>query len=82
MQNPELGDRVREIVSGYEGVVTGTVVYLWGCEQVLVARANEKGKPEAEWFDLGRIEIIEKATLTAVAYESQPNGADVPAPIR
>lgn len=80
-QLPQLGDRVREIVSGYTGVVTGCVRYLWGCEQVLVARADEKGKPESDWFDVGRIEILERAALAPVANVSA-RGADTPPPVR
>jgi hypothetical protein len=80
---PQLGQQVREIVSGYLGVVVGQCEYLWGCHQVLVARAAEGVKPESEWFDVGRVEIIEpEKRLSPVNYPVAVAGADVPAPIR
>lgn len=36
MNGPELGDKVREIVTGHEGIATGQIDYLWGCRQFLV----------------------------------------------
>lgn len=83
MERPRLGDRVREIVSDYTGIVTGECVYLWGCEQVLVVRTDEKGKPEGEWFDIGRIEVVEQGAASAIDYGVESStGPDVPAPIR
>jgi hypothetical protein len=79
---PQLGDRVREIVSGYEGVVSGYVEYLWGCHQVLVGRADKDGKPESEWFDIGRIEVVEQNFLAPVSPATPHAGADKPAPAR
>lgn len=79
---PTLGDKVKEIVSGFEGIVVGTCEYLWGCEQVLVSRADEKGKPDAEWYDIGRVSILARAVLAPVGYDAAPTGADKPAPTR
>lgn len=77
---PALGDRVREIVSGTEGIVTGTCVYLWGCEQVLVSRADKDGNPQATWWDMGRVEVLERGVLAPVTVAT--TGADKPAPTR
>jgi hypothetical protein len=85
---PKMGDQVEDIVSGYSGVVTAFVEYLWGCEQVLVGRADKDGKPESEWFDVGRTRIVTRAALSPVQYgegaksAGKPTGADKPAPIR
>lgn len=77
---PRLGDKVREIVSGYEGVVTGFCEYLWGCEQVLVARPDKDGKPESDWYDVGRVEVLGRNVIAPVT--TVATGADKPAPVR
>lgn len=83
---PHLGDKVREIVTGQEGVVTGFCEYLWGCEQVLVARTDKDEKLDNQWYDIGRVEIVERKSLSPVSYATPttaaPKGADIPAPIR
>jgi len=79
---PQLGDKVEEIVSGYEGIVVGVCEYLWGCQQVLVSRASKDGKPESEWYDIGRIEVLERDALQPVGIALISDGADKPAPVR
>jgi hypothetical protein len=82
-EGPALGERVKEIISGFEGVVTGQCHYLWGCEQVLVSRPDEKGKPEAEWYDVGRVLVLADERVQPVAHPGKlTRGADKPAPIR
>jgi len=65
---PELGDQVKEIVTGYTGVVTGQAEYLWGCVQHLVHFRDQDGKAQSDWFDVGRLEVIEKAALRPVVH--------------
>lgn len=96
-QMPQLGDRVRDMVSGYEGVVSGYSVYLWGCDTFLVSRADKDGKPEGEWLDAARLEILIEDAVRPIDYERGPlrvdeieaatppqraRGGDKPAPIR
>ena len=52
-----LGRKVRDIITGYAGIVTGYVRYLTGCNQVLVVpRIGKDGKRDnGEWFDVQRI---------------------------
>lgn len=53
----QLGDRVRDLITGFEGVVTGRCEYITGCTQVLVAPAAKDGAfVESHWFDVDRCE--------------------------
>jgi hypothetical protein len=54
-----LGDRVRDKINGFVGIVTGRADYLYGCRNVLVAgeALDEKG-PDAEWIDEDRVEVV------------------------
>ena len=49
----KLGQRVRDTITGYEGVVVARTAYLNGCVRVGVQVTELKdGKPmDAEWFD-------------------------------
>ena len=73
----KLGDRVREDISGYEGVVVARSEYLWGCVTYWVKAEglDKDGKPhEGEWFDAER--------LTPVRAPSKPLGSVTGGPCR
>lgn len=57
-QESILGTRVRETITGFEGVATACIQYLWGCIQIQVTPgALHEGKPvEEQWFDIDRLE--------------------------
>lgn len=40
----ELGDKVKDLISGYEGIVTAKVEFLNGCIQYMVAPILKKGQ--------------------------------------
>lgn len=86
--NPEpkvsLGDRVRDTVNGFVGIVTGRAEYLYGCVQVLVSPTvlDKDGKQlDSAWIDEGRVDVIEAGAIavpaTAAAREGGPR-ADAP----
>ena len=58
----ELGQKVRDKITGYEGVVTGRSVWLTGCATCgIQARIDKDGKrPELEWFDEIRLEVVDE----------------------
>jgi len=50
----KLGQKVKDSISGFEGIVTGISTWLYGCVRVNVApdHLDNDGKPiEAQWFD-------------------------------
>ena len=60
----EIGDRVRERVTGLEGIVTGTHQWLTGCDTCTIQPAMADGKvPAAEHFDVWRLEVIEAGVV-------------------
>lgn len=61
----ELGDKVKDRISGLEGVVTGRIDYLYGCRQVLVNPQEVKdGKPiESSWLDEDRVEVVQAGCI-------------------
>lgn len=67
MTKPELGDRVRDRVNGFEGMVTGRAEYLYGSTQILVTptEAPTEGKPPLNvWLDEDRVEMVSEGDVT------------------
>ncbi len=61
--NVDLGTHVRDAITGFEGTVISVCKNLHGAMRVCVALHNlEKGKIVEEWFNVGRLSIVENAT--------------------
>ena len=61
-----LGDLVRDIVTGYEGIVIGITEYLNGCRRPIVqpTKLKEDGTPyEGQAFDEEQLEVVETGRL-------------------
>jgi hypothetical protein len=56
----ELGQKAKDEITGFWGIITGRAQYLYGCDQYcIVPPVDKEGKiGKAEWFDEGRIKII------------------------
>jgi len=78
------GDRVRDKISGFEGIVTGSVYYITGCNQYLIQPKGDdpSKKPEANWFDEGRLETVKRCEIRELEVSGDENGPDLQAPIK
>jgi hypothetical protein len=83
-----LGDKVRDQVTGFTGVVIGKARYLTGCNTVgIQAPVDKEGKLiDAQWFDEQRIEALpntEPLRFVPVVPETvAPPGGPQPTPQR
>lgn len=75
----KLGATAKEIITGFEGVVTGRASYITGCDQYLVSPRG--GDKDPKWFDEQRLEVIERMPLVVID-NSNGNGADIAAPVK
>lgn len=77
-----LGSRMRDMITGFTGVVTGRAEYISGCAQALVAPAMKPdgSVPASEWFDEQRLERVDD-TLVVLDNGTTP-GCDRAAPKR
>jgi len=60
--NIQLGDEVRDTITGFSGVAYSLSQYVHGCSRVgIQSRKLKEGKPlPMEWFDVQQVEIITK----------------------
>ncbi len=56
----KLGQRVRDTITGFEGIATAKVEYLNGCVQFCIKpKITKDGKiSEGEYIDVGQLEVI------------------------
>lgn len=78
------GDRVEEKISGFKGIVTGSVSYITGCNQHLVTAKSKDENSDSErvWFDEGRLSLLEKEVIKPVDVEGAKKGSDLSAPTK
>jgi|GEM_PF-4272988 len=71
-----IGDRVRDKITGFEGIAYGRWECITGCVSFDVhPRVKEDGKlPSSAWIDESRLEVVEAAAVTLVVKEVEPAG--------
>ena len=67
--NIQLGDRIRDEVTGFEGIAVGLTDYLTGCTHVgIQARCDHDGKvPEWYWVDVRRCAVLQGGAFDLAA---------------
>lgn len=79
-----LGKKVKDKVTGLEGVVTSISYDLYGCIQgLLTPSVNKEGvTPERWWFDTKRLQVLDhKPVMEIPDFEKEPpGGQDLPMP--
>ena len=60
----QIGDNVKDTITGFAGVVTAKTEYLFGSPRMLVeAIPEDGGKPVSEWFEMARLEKVSMRDL-------------------
>ncbi len=80
----ELGQKGRDKITGFEGIIVGRVQYLFGCNQyLLVPPVKSDGTlVEGQWFDEGRIEVIGSGITADEVRAEKPGGLNRDCPKR
>jgi hypothetical protein len=78
----ELGKNYTDKITGFNGVATGWVTYISGCNQVLLQpRVNDKNEvADGRWYDEQRLE--ENASYGKITLINDTNGFDQSPPLR
>ncbi len=80
----ELGDVVKDTISGFQGVAIGRTEWLYGCERITVqSQKLNEGKPIAcESFDLPQLVLVKKAAVKSQIKDVNTPGGPRPTPSR
>jgi hypothetical protein len=78
-----IGFEVRDVITGFQGIAIGHVVYISGCNQVLILPPlGTDGKaPEGAWYDDQRVERVEGGRVVELDNSKTP-GPDAEPPKR
>jgi len=78
----QLGKKYKDKITGFEGIATGTVQYISGCNQALLAPAvgADGALKDSQWLDEQRLQPVEGETITLDNGENP--GFDCAAPKR
>ena len=71
----ELGDRAKDSITGYVGIVTSIHSYLWACRRIAITseKLSKDGIPqEAQSFDEPQVVLIKKAVTGPAIREQKP----------
>lgn len=78
-----MGDRVKDVISGFEGVVIGRFEYWTGCNHYGVeAAATKDSKTPYENLDEQRLELVEAGAVKLAREYEQQVEAEQPKPKR
>lgn len=80
----QLGSTVRDVITGYRGVVIGRTTYLTGCDQYLVKprELDKDGKiHDGAWLDAQRLVVDDTVPVLSMDNGNTPGG-DVSAPLK
>lgn len=76
-----LGDTVRDKVTGLEGIATSRCTYLNGCDHIAIQpRAKDGRIPPAQWVDYPQVEVIESLTVRPEARPVRTGGPAIHPP--
>lgn len=75
----ELGDRIKDPISKFEGICVGITSWLYGCERVCISPEKRKDDGtiiEDVWIDRARAEVVEKAAVNPIQFMQVPRKDD------
>ena len=58
------GQKAKDIITGFTGIITARADYITGCNQYSLASEAQDNKPaDYQWFDENRVEIVEETDI-------------------
>jgi hypothetical protein len=80
-RDADLGDMVRDKVTGFQGTITIRAKHLAGCDRFWVAPpvGSDGRMIEGQWLDIDLVEIVTPSAVQVIEYARKaPGGFDVP----
>ena len=78
---PGLGDEVRHVVTGFQGIVVSYAKHVAGCDRLFVEpKVDRDGKLiDGAWFDIDMLKIVKSNAVPVIEYNRKaPGGIDLP----
>ena len=81
----KLGSKVRDSITGFEGVAVSVVTFLYGCTRIGIEpeKLDDKGTPiEMQYFDEQRVEVVKEQKAPVSGESTSTTGGPHDAPQR
>ena len=80
----KLGDRVRDMITGFEGIATARCIHKYGCDQYDVKPqvSEENNYQDGRWLDEGRLRVIEEGVVKPCQVTVNKPGGPSRGPVR
>lgn len=77
----QLGDTVKDSITGFQGIAVGRTAWLYGCDRIGVEpREMKDGKTiDIAWFDEARLVVLKAGTIRVAQVST---GGPRPDPVR
>lgn len=73
-----MGKLCKDKVTGFEGICTGRIIWLYGCDQYALTPKVSSDNPtkvgDNAWFDEGRLEVIGNGITKEEVKADEPGG--------
>ena len=72
----KLGDRVKDRITGFEGIAISLTRHLTGCDTVGVRpeKLHDGKTIDCHWFDINRLKVTKKSAFTPEQVTKKPGG--------
>lgn len=79
-----MGNRVKDLVTGFEGIVTGEVKYMNGCEKWAIDGKwiSDKQQTDGLWADKGQVVKIDDGIIESLTKKDTLSGGPMRTPPR
>jgi len=74
----ELGQKVRDVVTGFTGIAVAKIEYLNGCLQIMVRpkmvapkKGDQQVRPEGAYIDIEQLVVVERKKIVIERRESK-----------
>lgn len=76
MSEIRLGSRVKDQITGFQGIVVVISEYLHGCRRIgVIPEELREGKPgDAQFFDEPQVELLQENVIASTASKKGPGG--------
>lgn len=76
MAEIKLGDKVKDVITGFEGIAIAKAEYLNGCIrfEIKPEKLKDSKTTEAEWIDIQQLKVVKAGFFKTAASAKPPGG--------
>ncbi len=71
-----LGDKVKDVITGFEGMAVAKIEYINGCirYEVKPDKLKDSKTVESEWIDIQQLKVVKAGAFKPIQRQNPPGG--------